>query len=48
MTTTLTPAERQTILRRLKHGPQMDRAALAEYAKKIRLQVLAKREKAAK
>lgn len=44
MTTALTPAERQTILRKLKHGPQMDRESLAEYAKKIRAQVLAKRE----
>lgn len=43
----LTPAERQIILRKLKHGPQMDRAALAEYAKKLRREILAKRERPA-
>lgn len=40
----LTPAERQEILRRLKHGPVMDREALAEYAKKVKMEVLKKRE----
>ena len=40
---TLTPAERQSILRRLKHGPLLTRAALAEYATRLRLETLAQR-----
>ena len=42
----LTPSERQHILRRLKHGPVLDRAALAEYAKRVRQEVVAKRKNA--
>ena len=39
-----TPAERQEILRRLKHGPALPREELAEYASKVRQEVLAKRK----
>ena len=42
--TTLTPTERQQILRRLKHGPALPKAELAEYANKLRREVLAKRK----
>ena len=38
----LTPAERQQILRRLKHGPKLGREALAEYAQKVQADVLKK------
>ena len=41
---TLTPAERQEMLRRLKHGPVMDREVLAVYALKVRDKVLEKRK----
>jgi hypothetical protein len=41
---TLTPAERQQILRRLKHGPALPKAELAEYASKVRREVLSKRK----
>jgi hypothetical protein len=44
----LTPAERQIILRKLEHGPTMDREALAEYAKKLRREILEKRKQAVK
>ena len=40
---TLTPEERQLILRRLKHGPALDRVALAKYATQLRLETLATR-----
>lgn len=40
----LTPAERQECLRRLKHGPALPKAELAEYAKKVRMEVLKKRK----
>ena len=46
MTSALTSTERQEILRRLKHGPVMDREALAVYALKVRDKVLEKRENA--
>ena len=42
----LTPTERQTILRKLKRGPVLDRQALADYANKLKDQVLKKRENA--
>ena len=42
----LTPSERQQILRRLKHGPSLDRQALADYAVKVKDQVVKKRENA--
>jgi len=42
---TLTPTERQEILRRLKHGPALPREDLAKYANKVRREVLNKREK---
>jgi len=41
---TLTPTERQEMLRRLKHGPVMDREALVAYALKVRDQILEKRK----
>ena len=41
----LTPAERQEILRRLKHGPVLGRATLAEYANRVSQEVLEKRKK---
>jgi hypothetical protein len=40
----LTPSERQIILRRLKHGPSLDRQALADYAVKVKDQVVKKRK----
>ena len=40
----LTSAERQEILRRLKHGPALGREALAKYANKLRREVLQKRK----
>jgi len=43
---TLTPAERQEMLRRLKHGPVMSKKALAEYANKLKKEVLKKRKNA--
>jgi len=43
--TNLTPAERQELLRRLKHGPALSREALAEYANKLKEKTLAKRKK---
>ena len=45
---TLTPTERQTILRRLKYGPALPREELAEYANKLKRDVLNKREKVQK
>jgi len=36
---TLTPVERQAILRRLKHGPVLSREELASYATKISQEV---------
>lgn len=42
----LTPTERQQILRRLKYGPALPREELAEYANKLKRDVLNKREKA--
>ena len=44
-TSTLTLAQRQQILRRLKYGPVFSRDELAEYANQVRQQVLSKREK---
>lgn len=41
----LTPSERQEVLRRLKRAPAMAKEELGEYACKVRLAVLAKREK---
>ena len=40
---TLTAAERQRVLRRLKHGPALPREDLAEFACRIRREVLAGR-----
>ena len=40
---TLTPSERQTVLRRLKHGPALPREDLAEFACRVRREVLAAR-----
>jgi hypothetical protein len=40
----LTSAERQEILRRLKHGPVLGREALAKYANKSCREILQKRE----
>ena len=40
----LTPSERQECLRRLKHGPVLSKAELAEYAKKVRMDILKKRK----
>ena len=45
VTNTLTPAERQQILRKLKHGPALPKAEIVEYANRLRLEVLQKREK---
>ena len=42
----LTPAERQAILRRLKHGPALGRKELTGYANKLKEDVLKKRENA--
>ena len=42
--TTLTATERQLIFRRLKHGPALPKAELAEYANRLRREVLAARE----
>ena len=44
----LTPAKRQLVLRRLKHGPVLSREELALYAEKVRREVLAEREKVSK
>ena len=44
MTPDLTPAERQEILRRLKHGPALPKAELAEYANKLRREALVRRK----
>ena len=41
----LTPDERQEILRRLRHGPQLPREELAAYARKVRSEVVSQREK---
>ena len=43
MTTALTPAERQQILRRLKRGPELPREELAEFMNRLRREVLSKR-----
>lgn len=40
----LTSAERQLILRRLKHGPALGRAELAKYANRLRREVLSNRK----
>jgi hypothetical protein len=45
VTNTLTPAERQQILRKLKHGPALPKVELINYANRLRLEVLQKREK---
>jgi hypothetical protein len=44
-TSTLTPSQRQQILRRLKYGPVLSRDELAGYANRVRQQVLSKRKK---
>lgn len=41
---TLTPAERQIVLRRLKFGPALPREELAEYAAKVSREVVVERE----
>jgi hypothetical protein len=46
--TTLTPIERQQILRRLKHGPALGREELAEYAKRLKWDVIGKRKQVQK
>ena len=40
---TLTPTERQEVLRRLKHGPALPKDELVKYANKLRREVLARR-----
>ena len=45
---TLTSAERQRLLRQLKHGPTLPKAELAEYAHQVRRKVLVTREKVQK
>jgi len=40
----LTPTERQEILRRLKYGPNLSKAELAEYANKLKTKILKKRK----
>jgi hypothetical protein len=40
---TLTADERQQVLRRLKHGPDLPREDLAEFARRVRREVLAAR-----
>jgi hypothetical protein len=40
----LTPAERQIVLRRLKFGPALPREELAEYVAKVSQEVIAERE----
>jgi hypothetical protein len=40
---TLIPTERQQVLRRLKHGPDLPREDLAEFACRVRREVLAER-----
>ena len=40
--TTLTPAERQEILRRLKRGPTLSREAMAGYVNKLKSDVVGK------
>jgi hypothetical protein len=42
---TLTPAERQIVLRRLKFGPVLSREELTEYTAKISREVIAERNK---
>ena len=44
MTETLTPEERQEVLRQLKHGPILSREALAVYAQKVRQEILMRRK----
>jgi hypothetical protein len=44
---TLTPTERQAILRKLKHGLTLPKDALAKYATKLWKDTVAKREKEA-
>lgn len=41
--TTLTPTERQEVLRRLKRSPALSRDVLALHAEKLKQEVLAKR-----
>lgn len=41
---TLTSAERQIVLRRLKFGPALPREELAEYVAKVSQEVVAQRE----
>jgi hypothetical protein len=45
---TLTPSERQQILRRLKHGPKLTREKLALYVERVTREVVSKREKVKK
>lgn len=40
----LTPAERQEVLRRLKHGPALPKAELGAYANRLRREVIEKRK----
>jgi translation initiation factor 2 beta subunit (eIF-2beta)/eIF-5 len=40
---TLTAAERQEVLRRLKHGPALPKSELAEYATRLRAEIIANR-----
>lgn len=41
---TLTPTERQIVLRRLKFGPALPREELADYAAKVSREIIAQRE----
>ena len=42
---TLTPAERQIVLRRLKYGPVLSRVALVKYTQRLEQEVIAERNK---
>jgi hypothetical protein len=42
---TLTPAERQIVLRRLKYGPVLSRVALVEHTRRLEQEVVAERDK---
>jgi len=44
MTQKLTPSERQAILKKLKHGPTLDRESLAQHALRVYEEVLKKRK----
>ena len=41
--TPLSPTERQTLLRRLKHSPALPKADLAQFATKLKQEIVEKR-----